>query len=113
VYLHGEVVWDAERDAGKPIPAIKEHHNGRGTTISEVFGISRDIGRGEDWFNGLSDVRQREIMRNDSAHRAWVDGKVRLADFVEDYSDPVFGDMMRQASLKGMLGDGAKDYYKK
>jgi hypothetical protein len=107
VYLHGEVIWDAERNAGEPIPKIQEHHQGRGTTITEVRGMTRDIGRGEDWFNGLSDARQREILRNDSAHRALKDGAVRLQDFVKEYNDPVFGDMVRQASLVDMLGDGA------
>ena len=56
--------------------------------------------------------KQREIMRNDSAHRAFKAGEVQLKDFVKDYTDPVFGEMVRQASLVDMLGDGAGKYKK-
>lgn len=112
VYRHGEVVWDSLRNAGEAIQPIDEHHQGRGTTVSDVLG-SLNVPRGEDWFGTLSAERQREIMRNDSAFRAWQAGAVQLKDFVKPYTDPVFGEMMRQASLKDMLGDGAKEWYRR
>lgn len=111
VYLHGNVIWDSERNAGEPIPPIDEHHQGRGTTITDVLGTTVNVRRGEEWFNTLSAERQREIMRNDAAFAAWQAGAVDLKDFVKPYDDPVFGDMVRQASLKDMLGDGAKQWY--
>ena len=111
IYQHGEVIWDGVRDAGQPIQPIQEHHSGRGTTMTEVHGMTRNVTRGEDWFGTLSTGRQRALMRNDSAYRAYQAGAVQLQDFVKPYDDPVFGPMVRQASLKDMLGDGAKAWY--
>lgn len=112
VYRHGEVVWDRERDGGQPILRIDEHHNGRGTTVTEVIGARPlAVRRGEEWFKTLRDDQQREIIQNDSAHRAYKAGAVQLQDFVKPYEDRVFGSMMRQASLTDMLGAGAKDWY--
>lgn len=112
VYLHGDIVWDSRRDVGTPIVRIDEHHNGRGTTMSKVFGREVTVGRGEDWFMGLDAGRQRDLMRNDAAFDAWQAGAVQLRDFVKPYEDRVFGSMVRQASLQDMLGEGARAWYR-
>ncbi len=102
VPLHGTLVpFDEPPD---------EHWNGRAVVVAIVRGRGRDVQSGEDWFNGLSADRQRAMM-GDAAFGAWQDGAIGLPDFVERRTDPTFGPMIQEASLKGMLGDGAKRYY--
>lgn len=91
--------------------SVDEHWNGRGTAIPVIKGFDRDIPSGEDWFNGLDEDHQREIM-GDAAFNAWSDDAVSLNDFIEHTTDPIFGSMIEEASLKGILGaDEARKYY--
>jgi hypothetical protein len=94
VALHGTRLAIDER--------INDHHNGRCTSISVVRGRPRDVQTGEEWFAGLSEERQRAQM-GDSAFELWKGGRIELRDFVQPYTDPVFGEMVREASVKGML----------
>jgi hypothetical protein len=80
---------------------IHEHHAGRGTVISVVRGRPRAVQTGEQWFNSLPEARQMAIA-GPGAFEALKSGQAQLRDFVQSYSDPVFGEMVRQASLKGM-----------
>jgi len=68
-----------------------------------VRGRPREVQTGEDWFAGLGEERQRAQM-GDSAYELWRGGRLELRDFVQPYTDPVFGEMVREASVKGMLG---------
>ena len=104
VSLHGQVLWRGGRDDNKPIPRMQEHHQGRGTTLVVPRGTSRSVERGEKWFRNLTEPQQRGIMRNNGAYDEWKSGKIAIKDFVQDYKDPVFGDMIRQASLKQIKG---------
>lgn len=88
-----------------------EHENGRAVAVPVVKGFERDIQSGEDWLDGLGEDRQRKIM-GDANYNAWSAGEVQLGDFVQHRVDPLFGPMIREASLKGLLGDKAKQYYK-
>lgn len=108
--LHGTVVWDGERDAGMPIPRISEHYNGRGTTITEVIGRRRSVRTGVDIWNGLPASRRRGIA-GDAAFNAMEAGAVRLEDFAGETTDPLFGDMVEERSLRGILGSDADQYY--
>lgn len=111
VSLSGTVIWDKSRDAGTPIPRIDDHHFGRCTSVTQVAGIERNIPNGEQWFEKLPEAQQRERMGH-ANYEAWKAGKVELKDFVGTRNDPVFGDMIVQNSLKGVLGDDAKGFYK-
>jgi hypothetical protein len=95
VALHGTRLAIDER--------INDHHNGRCTSISVVRGRPREVQTGEEWFAGLGEERQRAQM-GDSAYELWRGGRLELRDFVQPYTDPVFGEMVREASVKGMLG---------
>jgi len=95
VALHGTRLAIDER--------INDHHNGRCTSISVVRGRPRDVQTGEEWFSQLPEERQRAQM-GDSAFELWKGGRIELRDFVQPYTDPVFGEMVREASLKGILG---------
>jgi hypothetical protein len=93
-----------------PIDArIDDHHNGRCTSISVVRGRPRSVESGETWFENLSPSQQRAQM-GDAAWLAWQEGKLRLRDLARTYRDPVFGQMVGEASLSGVLGDGAREY---
>lgn len=94
VALHGTRLPIDER--------INDHHNGRCTSISVVRGVPREVQSGEDWFSGLSEEQQRAQM-GDSAFELWKGGRISLRDFVQPYEDRVFGEMVREASVKGML----------
>lgn len=89
---------------------VQDHHQGRCTSIAIVRGRSRSIVTGQQWFDALPDGEKLELMGpgNFDAFKA---GKVQLRDFVQTYNDPVFGDMVREASLRGILGDAAQQYY--
>lgn len=90
---------------------IDDHYNGRCTSISVVKGFPRQVQSGADWFDKLSPARQAQQM-GQAAFDAWQAGKIQLSDFVHHTDDPLFGGMIQEQSLKGMLGEAAKDFYK-
>jgi len=67
---------------------------------------------GRDWFDGLPEAQQQAMFGNDAMYRAWQGGAIGWNDLVGTHSSPVYGDMIVLPSLKQMLGDGAKDYYR-
>lgn len=91
---------------------VLDHHNGRCRSIGVVKGMTRDVPSGESWFRSRTEEQQRDQMGN-AAFEAWKAGRVQLREFQHKYKDEVFGDMMREASLKEMLGDEAKQFYGK
>lgn len=91
---------------------VADHHGGRCTAIAVIKGMNRSIQTGEDWFKALSPERQRQQMGG-AAFEAWKAEAVQLKDFTHPYNDAVFGSMVREASLKGILGEGAKQYYRR
>lgn len=65
-----------------------------------------NIQSGEDWFNSLPPERQaqqRSFADSPGKFAAYSTGKVTLRDFVHPYSDPVFNEMIREASLTDAL----------
>lgn len=108
VALHG-----TEIPLGQP---VKDHWNGRCTSIARVRGITRNITRGVDWFNSLPEERQAEqeaFRRSPGAFDAFKAGAVRLDDFAAEATDTVFGEMVVQASLQGILGEDARKWYRR
>lgn len=113
---HGDVIWDSERDVTAPILRVNDHHSGRCSSVMIVKGRSANIQSGSDWFNNLTPERQaqqRSFVNNRSKLEAYRAGRVTLRDFVEPYSDPVFGPMIREASLKGVLGEDARQFLRR
>lgn len=102
IYLNGDILAVDETP--------DEHWNGRAVAVPVVKGFDRVVPSGQDWFDNLSEDRQRNIM-GDANYNAYQAGEVQLGDFVEHRVDPLFGPMIEQASLKGILGDKAKAYY--
>lgn len=69
--------------------------------------------KGEDWFNSLSKERQaqqRSFVQSPAKFRAFQAGHP-LSEFVGEHGDPLFGNMPIELSLKGALGESAKDFY--
>lgn len=94
-----------------PINArIDDHHNGRCDSISVVVNRPREIESGESWLNRQSPERQRAIMGG-ANYNAWRAGAVELRQFVRPYEDDLFGRMIQEQSLVGVLGPQAQQYY--
>lgn len=89
---------------------VADHHGGRCTSVGVVTGRPLDVLSGGAWFEAQSEPRKRQLM-GPANYEAYKAGRVQLRDFVQDYRDPVFGDMVRQASLSSVLGSAAKEYY--
>jgi len=78
---------------------VKDHQSGRCTSVAIVKGYPRTIQSGQAWFEKLPESQQRSMM-GQQAFDDWSDGKFSLRDFIHPYRDDVFGEMVRQASLK-------------
>lgn len=101
---------------------LRDHHNGRCAPLPKTITFA-DLGlagvkekrepvqRGEEWFKAQPAATQREMMGG-AMYRAWKDGQVGFEELSKQYDDPVYGELIRQASLKDILGSKAKAYYK-
>lgn len=83
----------------RPGEPVRDHHNGRCTSIMIVRGRTVNIRSGESWLRDQSPERQRGIL-GAGGYEQWQAGRVRLNDFVQSYSDPVFGPMVGAAPLQ-------------
>ena len=96
--------------------SLNDHHSGRCVPVANVrqattLGLPRpEIEPGEQWFGRQPAAVQRQMM-GPGMYKAWKAGKVAFADLSQPYSDPVYGEMLREASLVGLLGNEAKQYY--
>lgn len=116
VALHGKKLAVGER--------VNDHRNGRCVGIAVpksranepfrqtyvVDGRDVAISSGEEWLRAHKTNWQKTFMGQGN-YNAYAAGAVKLADFVKFYDDPLFGDAIQEASLKGILGGQAKDYY--
>lgn len=101
-----------------PVDAVlNDHHMGRCTQIpslrmAEQLGITPpEIEPGEKWFKRQNEATQRQLM-GPAMFDAWKANAIRFSDLSQTYDDPVYGTMTREASLKELLGERAKEYYK-
>lgn len=114
VARHGSVHPVSER--------LNDHDNGWCVMVPNPVSY-RDLGldvddppfeaipTGEAWFKGLGEAEQRAFMPSKAAWGAWQDGKLRVGDFLGSREDDVWGEVIQEISLKGMLGADAKGYY--
>ena len=127
-------VWVAALDARTCISCIEQHgtvhpltetlndhHNGRCAPVPETV-TYKDLGldipetvepieSGPDWFDRQPATTQRELMGG-AMYDAYKAGQVGFGDFSRKYDDAVYGELLREASLKDILGDKAKEFYK-
>jgi hypothetical protein len=69
-----------------------------------------EVQSGEAWFKTLPELEQKKMM-GPAKWRAWNDGAFTFDQLSVPYTDPVYGKMWREASLKEILGDKAALYY--
>ena len=82
--------------------SMDSHYNCRCTSIPVVKGYNDEIKTGTDWFSGLSEKEQRDMMGN-SAFDAWRDGKFDLADMATRRHDDVYGEMLARTPLQDLI----------
>ena len=108
---------------GKTFPiteTLRDHHNGRCVPVPKTIsyrslGINLpdpvdDFEPGESWFNRQPEVTQRAMM-GPSKHDAYKAGAFQFDDLSMPYDDDVYGELIREASLKDILGRRAKEFY--
>lgn len=93
IALHGTRLPPGER--------VNDHHMGRCLSIAVIRGRPREVQTGEQWFNSLPEARRLAIA-GPAAFDLLASGRARLRDFVQPYSDPIFGEMIRQASVESV-----------
>jgi len=100
---------------------LTDHHSGRCSPVPATITYA-DLGldipetvepmqTGEDWFNEQPASVQREMMGG-AMYDAWQDDRFAFGELSRPYSDPVYGELLREASLKDILGDAAKEFYR-
>lgn len=85
--------------AGERIP---DHWNGRCYGVPIIKGRTVRVRTGIEWFGSLGEERQRQIA-GVSAFELLMSEKAVLQDFVHFHDDPIFGQMVTQASVKSVL----------
>lgn len=103
VVLHGTRIPVGQR--------VDDHNQGRCTSVTPIRGRTINVRSGIDWFEALSETRQRSQMHNDAMYEAWQTGAVRLSEIPRRRVDPVFGGQVIEASLAGLLGPAAAQFY--
>ena len=102
VALHGETFPIDQR--------IDDHHRGLCTSIPVIRGRPRTIESGQEWWDKRTPAQQL-AQAKPANFAALQSGAVTLPDYVQPYDDPVFGNMIRESSLSGILGSGAQEFY--
>jgi SPP1 gp7 family putative phage head morphogenesis protein len=82
--------------------SMDSHYNCRCNSIPVVKGYNDEVKTGTDWFSGLSEKEQRDMMGN-SAFDAWKDGKFDLADMATRRHDDVYGEMLARTPLQDLI----------
>lgn len=110
--LDGRVCLSCVNQHGRDFPTnarLNYYHQGRCTQIPlidkpERFGLkSPEVELGEQWFNNLPKSHQINRMGID-CHTAYRAGKFKFTDLSEVYQNDSFGEMLKEASLKSILG---------
>lgn len=101
---------------------LADHHQGRCTPMPKTRSYAElgfpgipdlrpVVTSGETWFENLPPAAQRRMM-GPGKWAAWNAGKFNFAQLTTPYNDPVYGRMLRENSLKGILGgDLAQMFY--
>ena len=100
---------------------LDDHYNGRccavpATVTYRELGYDVDeepleMGNSREWFEAQTEATQRQMMGN-AKYEAWRAGAIRWQDLATKHTDPVYGEMTVEASLKSILGEGAKEFYR-
>lgn len=117
--LDGRVCLSCVNQHGRDFPTnarLNDHHQGRCTQIPlidkpERFGLkSPEVVLGEKWFNSLPKTQQIERMGK-AKYAAYRAGEFKFDELSEQYQNDTFGEMLKEASLRTILGERAYRYY--
>jgi len=99
---------------------LDDHYNGRCCAVPatvtyrelgyDVDEEPLDLGNSREWFDAQDEAVQRQMMGN-AKYEAWRAGAIRWQDLATKHTDPVYGEMTVEASLKGILGERAQEFY--
>lgn len=85
---------------------LNDHHNGRCDMLPFPQGLDaiNDSGfqTGEEWFNAQNDEFKEKSMGK-AKYAAWKNGEFTFDQLTQEYTDPVYGVMRNEASLKSIL----------
>lgn len=84
--------------------SMDSHYNCRCTSIPAVIGYDDKVRTGEEWFSGLSEKQQRDMMGNDT-YAAWKEGKFDISDMAGRRHDDVYGEMLARVPLSELLSN--------
>jgi hypothetical protein len=102
---------------------LNDHHNGRCAMVP-VTNTWADLGfasgqevtagiqSGQDWFDNLPASEQSKRM-GPAMFAAYQDGAFEFSQLSATYSDDVYGQMRREASLNELIGNDAASAYKR
>lgn len=96
---------------------LNDHHAGRCVALPNVrnarqLGLSQpEVEPGEAWFNRQPQATQRQRM-GPGMFGAWRAGEFRFGELSQRYEDAIYGTMLRESSLRGLLGERAREYYR-
>ena len=101
---------------------LNDHYNGRCAMVpitpswadlgfTGIPDTNPTIQPGREWFENLSPAQQQAYFPSQAMFDAWKAGAVGWDDMIGSHTDPVYGSMLQLPSLKGILGDGAQEYY--
>lgn len=81
---------------------LNDHHRGRCTPLPVVRGSTwrENYETGAEWIRRQPEVAQAAQFRNGALYRDWKRGVIGDAELIDTYSDPVYGEMIRQASAR-------------
>jgi hypothetical protein len=112
--LDGRVCLSCANQHGRQYPltsVLNDHHNGRCAQLPSIPEFPVQVDRGETWFNNLAENEQRSRMGN-AMYEAYQNNEFRFEDLSKTYESNVYGEMLQQNSLRGMIGDDrAREYY--
>ena len=79
---------------------LRDHHRGRCGPVPIVRGATwqYDVEGGEDWFNRQPASVQRRMM-GPGMYSAWRRNEFAFTDLSRPYTDDVYGEMLRAATL--------------
>ncbi len=97
----------------KVTETLNDHHRGRCAPAPWVKGTNWPnlIISGPNWFESQPEGVQQTMMGG-AMYNAWKSGAMAWSDMSQPYHDDVYGEMLREASVSGALGnEEAQKYY--
>jgi hypothetical protein len=90
---------------------LNDHESGYCMPKPIIRGKAVTVKPGAEWFANLKQEQQVKMM-GPSKWDAWKAGKFDLQDLVTTYDSENWGELIREQSLIGMLGEEAKRWYR-